>query len=412
VFLEISEAYELAVRILSESVKYRTVLGEDYEAIVDYYRTVFVNHGVHVTVHRVPDEYVKKVLYSKYNPDKPRYILFARIGRGEHILQFNGHYDVVPPGEGWSQDPFIPVVKDGRLYGRGSSDMKGGIAAILSSLIYLAQTREPEIVVEAVLVPDEEIGGLTGTGYVVNELGSRPDWVIIGEPSGVDNIYIGHRGVVWFIVKIYGKQAHGSSPWLGDNAFEKMLIYASRFIEEYRKLLSSRISKYIYEDPNATKPTINPGGVLISPGAVNIVPGVSGFSVDRRLIIEERVEDVVNEIEQLANRVSGELGMITSVEFIEKSNPAYMPEDSLLVRLLKTSVKSVLGLEPKTTICVGGLDLKYYTSVGIPAIAYGPGTVGVAHKPDEYIELEDLKKSISVYVDFIKRLEKSTKSKY
>ncbi|MCC6034154.1 MAG: M20/M25/M40 family metallo-hydrolase, partial [Desulfurococcaceae archaeon] len=195
-------------------------------------------------------------------------------------------------------------------------------------------------------------------------------------------------------------------------AFEKMLIYASRFIEEYRKLLSSRISKYIYEDPNATKPTINPGGVLISPGAVNIVPGVSGFSVDRRLIIEERVEDVVNEIEQLANRVSGELGMITSVEFIEKSNPAYTPEDSLLVRLLKTSVKSVLGLEPKTTICVGGLDLKYYTSVGIPAIAYGPGTVGVAHKPDEYIELEDLKKSISVYVDFIKRLEKSTKSKY
>jgi succinyl-diaminopimelate desuccinylase len=407
--LELSEARDLAVKILVESIRYRTVLGEDYEAIVDYYRSVLLNYGVHVTVHRVPDDYVKRVLHAKFNPEKPRYILFARVGSGSYTLQFNGHYDVVPAGEGWSRDPFTPVIENGRLYGRGSSDMKGGIAAVIASLVYLAQTREPEIIVEAALVPDEEIGGLTGTGYLVNELGSRPDSVVIAEPSGVDNIYTGHRGLVWFIVKVYGKQAHGSAPWLGDNAFEKMLKFASRFIDEYRAVLESRVSKYTYEDSNAAKPTINPGGVLIAPGAVNIVPGVSGFSVDRRLVIEERVESVIEEIRELVSKISSELGVKAEIEVIEKSEPAYTPEDSLIVKLLRESVKSVLGAEPKTTICVGGLDLRYYSAVGIPAVAYGPGTVGVAHKPDEYIELVDLERSISVYVDLVRRLEEHTR---
>jgi len=403
--LELREAYELAVRVLSESIKYRTVLGEDYEAIVDYYRSVLSDYGVHVTVHRDPEEYVKRSLRPSFNPEKPRYILFARIGSGEYTLQFNGHYDVVPPGEGWSRDPFTPVIESGRLYGRGSTDMKGGIAAVLASLVYLAQTREPGIVVEAVLVPDEEIGGLTGTGYVVNELGSRPDWVVIAEPSGVDNVYVGHRGLVWFIVKIYGKQAHGSAPWLGDNAFEKMLKFASRFIEEYRGVLNARISKYTYEDPNAAKPTISPGGVVIAPGAVNVIPGVSGFSVDRRLIVEERVEDVVEEVKELVGRISSDLGVQAEVEFIEMSNPAYTPEDSLIVRALRDSVRSVLGVEPRTTVCVGGLDLRYYTAVGIHAVAYGPGVVGMAHKPDEYIELRDLERSVDVYIDLVRRIE-------
>jgi succinyl-diaminopimelate desuccinylase len=403
--LELSELYGLAVKILSESIKYRTFLGEDYEAIIDYYRGLLSSYGVHVTVHRVPGEYVKRVLHSKYNPEKPRYILFARIGSGDYTLQFNGHYDVVPPGEGWSRDPFTPVIENGKLYGRGSTDMKGGIAAVLATIIYYAQTREPGIVVEAVIVPDEEIGGLTGTGYVVNELGSRPDWTVIAEPSGLDTIYNGHRGLVWFMVKVYGKQAHGSAPWLGDNAFEKMIRFSSRFIEEYRRVLEGRLSKHVYEDPNAAKPTINPGGVLLSPGAVNIVPGVSGFSVDRRLIVEERVEDVVEEIKRLVEQLSSELGVRAEVEFIEKSEPAYTPENSPIITLLRESIRSALTIEPRTAICVGGLDLRYYSAVNVPVVAYGPGTVGVAHKPDEYIEITDLNKSINVYIDLVKRLE-------
>jgi len=105
------------------------------------------------------------------------------------------------------------------------------------------------------------------------------------------------------------------------------------------------------------------------------------------------------------SNISSELNLKTEIEVVEKSSPAYTPEDSLLVTILKESIRRTLNIEPRTTICVGGLDLRYYTAVNIPAVAYGPGTVGLAHKPDEYIELSDIAKSISVYVDFIKRIE-------
>lgn len=397
--------FHLAESVLANSIKYETVLGDYYEDIVNYYADVLSKHGVHVTIHRVPDEYIRRVLPPQFKPEKPRYILLARVGSGDRVLQLNGHYDVVPPGEGWTKPPFNPVVEGGRLYGRGSSDMKGGIAAIIAVLVYLVQKREPDIIVEAVLVPDEEIGGVTGTGYLVNELGSRPDWVVIAEPSGVDSIYIGHRGNVWCMVKVYGRQAHGSSPWLGDNAFEKMLVFASRFIGEYREVLKARISRYAYEHPEASKPSITLGGMLLSPGAVNIVPGVVGFSIDRRLIVEENADDVIREIRELVDRISRETSIPASVEVLDKSNPALTPEESQLVRMLKNSVKTVVGVEPRAIVCVGGLDLKYYAAQGIQAVAYGPGKPGVAHKQDEYVELEDLRRAIQVYIDLVHKLE-------
>ncbi len=402
--MNLREAYEFAVKVLAESIKFKTVLGEEYEEIVDFYREVLSSYGVSVAVHRVADDYVTKNLPASYNPHKPRYILIARIGHGERVLQFNGHYDVVPPGDGWKKPPFEPTIENGRLCGRGSSDMKGGIAAIVATLAFLAQTREPEIIVEAALVPDEEIGGVTGTGYLVDKLESRPSWVVIAEPSGVDNILTGHRGNVWCIVNVHGRQAHGSTPWLGDNAFEKMLVYAQRLVEKYRKMLEGRVSKYKYEYPEAARPTISPGGLLVSPGAVNVVPGRVGFSIDRRLVVEERAPDVMQEISKLVEEVSRETGIEATVDFIEYSNPAYTPEDSQLVSALKESVKGVIGYYPSATICAGGLDLKYYAAHGIQAVAYGPGTAGVAHKPDEYIELRDLETALKVYVNLVKAL--------
>lgn len=405
--MDLSSAYNLAVSVLLKSIEFKTVLGEDYEAIIDYYASVLADHGVHVTVHKVPEDYVAKTLPPQFNPERPRFILLARIGSGGRVLQFNGHYDVVPAGEGWTRQPFSPAIEDGKLYGRGATDMKGGIAAIIATLAYFAQTREPDMVVETALVPDEEIGGSTGTGYLVEQLGSRPDWVVIAEPSGVDNIYIGHRGLVWCLIKVYGKQAHGSAPWLGDNAFEKMLVFAGRFLDKYKKTISSKTSKFTYEVPDAAKPTVNPGGVLVSPGAYNIVPGVSGFSVDRRLIVEEKVEEVVDEINRLVEEISRETGIQATVEITNASQPAYTPEDSPVARALGASIERVTGSSPRYTICVGGLDLRYYTARGIHAVAYGPGEVGLAHKPDEYIDLENLRKTIQVYVDFVERLEKS-----
>jgi len=405
--LTISQIHEIAKKILVDSIKFPTVLGETYEDMVDYYREQLSEYGIHVTIHRVPDEFLRKTLPREFNPEKPRFILLARIGSGEKVLQFNGHYDVVSPGEGWETPPFEPVVRDDLVYGRGTTDMKGGIASILTALISLAQERrEPSVIIEAALVPDEEIGGRTGTGYLVNELGSRPDYVIIAEPSGLDNIYIGHRGNVWGIIRVHGKQAHGSAPWLGDNAFEKMLVFAQEFLKRYRERVSSRKSNYLYEDERAAYPTITPGGLLIAPGSINIVPGTAGFSIDRRLIVEERVEDVIGEIQELLGQVSRELNIDSSFTLVESSPSAFTPPDNKYTQILGEIIRENTGREPRKTICIGGLDLRYYTIKGIPAVSYGPGEVGLAHKPNEYIRISDVVRVSKIYVDFAKRFEK------
>lgn len=402
-----SSILEVTRRILTGSIEYSTVLGDAYEDIVDFYREVLSEYGIHVTIHRVPEEYARRVLPEDFKPEKPRFILLARIGSGERVLQFNGHYDVVSPGEGWETPPFKPVVRDDLVYGRGSTDMKGGIAAVLSAMIRLTQGREPNVIVEAAIVPDEEIGGKTGTGYLVNELGSRPDYVVIAEPSGLDNIYIGHRGVLWGIVKVYGVQAHGSTPWLGDNAFEKMLVFARVFLDRYKEAIASRKSSYTYEDERASYPTITPGGVLIAPGSINIVPGVVGFSIDRRLIVEESIESVAREIEGMIEDVGRELGVKASFTLVEASPPAVTPPEHEYTRLLSRVIEDRIKVEPKRTVCVGGLDLRYYTVKGIPAVAYGPGEVGLAHKPNEYVRLSHVVKASEVYEEFVREFEKT-----
>jgi len=401
--------YNLSEEVLIESIKYPTVLGESYKEIIEYYSEVLKRYGVHVTIHRVPDEYIAENLTKEYNPDKPRYILLARIGRGDRVLQFNGHYDVVSPGEGWTvTDPFKPKKVDDKIYGRGSTDMKGGIASFIAAIAYLAGREDLDIVIEAAIVPDEEIGGLTGTGYLVNELKSRPNWVVIAEPSGLDRIWIGHKGLVWGYVKTYGRQVHGSTPWLGDNAFEKLVKVALYFFEKYIPMLKNKKSKYDYDLEGGEYPTATLGGKLLSPGNINILPGTSGFSIDRRLIVEEKTDDVIKEINEFLEKVSRELGIKTDFTVIQKMEPALTEPDTDFVNTLVNVIKEDLGLEPRRTICVGGLDLRYYTNVGVEAISYGPGEPELPHKVDEYIRVENLHGVIDVYVDLALRLSKKT----
>ncbi len=391
--------YELSERVLVESIKFPTVLGESYHDIVKYYSDVLKEYGVHVTIHEVPRDYVVKHLPKSMNPDKPRYILLARIGSGERVLQFNGHYDVVAPGEGWSiTDPFKPKRVDYRVYGRGSVDMKGGIAAIISTIAYLSSTKEPkDHVIEAAIVPDEEIGGETGTGYLVRELKSRPDWAIIAEPSGLETIWIGHKGAVWAEVYVKGRQAHGSTPWKGDNAFEKMVYLAKYIIENIKPRIESRKSNYEYDEPESKKATMVLGGKLVAPGSINIVPGLVGFSIDRRLIVEENVEGAEKELLEYLDEASKTIKVDIDVKIVARLQPAFTRPDSQLVKKVDVAAKEVIGKEPRKVVCTGGLDLHYYTEAGVNAISYGPGDPSLAHKVDEYIDLRSIYRIIEIY---------------
>ena len=407
IFERIDKDFEWAIKILKETISIPTINppGEHYEEFKDYIVEVLRDIGMNVHVHKVPKDYVS-TYYPDY-ADKARYIIIARIGRGRPVLQFNGHYDVVPPGSGWSQDPFKPYVDGGKLYGRGAVDMKGGIAAtLLAAKTIISLFGEPENgSLEIALVPDEEIGGKTGTGYLVERMGV-PDYTVIAEPSNANSIWIGHKGALWGFIEVYGKQAHGSTPWHGVNAFEYMARIALDMIKEYASKLDNRRSAYDYGDPRAAKPTINLGGEVVGGAKINIVPGYYAFSFDRRLIVEEKLEEVEKEIEEFIEEISakyGREGIKIKLRIVSRLPPALTSPNNVLVKTIVNIGKN-LGLNIKPIVCVGGLDLHYYTAKGGIAVAYGPGPTEQAHQANEYVSLEELRIVAKVYAGLIKMI--------
>ncbi len=399
---------EWGIKILRDMISIPTVNppGEKYGEFARFSREVLEPLGFRVNVVEVPRNYVER-----HHPDYaqyPRYIILARYGEGRPVLHFNGHYDVVPPGSGWTRDPFNPVMEGGRVYGRGSSDMKGGIAAFLTAAKTAVESgRRLKGSIEVALVPDEEIGGMTGSGYLVREVGARPDYAVIGEPSGSGIIWVGHKGAVWILVEVFGKQAHGSTPWFGVNAFEHMVDVAQRFMREYAPSLEARRSPYEYDDPRGARPTVMIGGEVRGGAKVNVVPGYYAFSVDRRVVPEERIEDVKKEIAEFVEKISRELegrGVKVSLRVTNELMPALTDPNSEFVRTLKAVAEEVLRVGVKTTVCLGGLDMRYYTEVGVPTVTYGPGLLGLAHMADEYVPVEELEKTSHVYYSLIERL--------
>ncbi|RLE69573.1 MAG: succinyl-diaminopimelate desuccinylase [Thermoprotei archaeon] len=405
--LETLEGYrEWALKVLSEMVSIPTVNppGDKYEEFVEYAERVFRDLNMDVETFQVPKGYVAKHYpdYAEY----PRYVVVGRMGSGKPVVQFNGHYDVVPPGSGWSRDPFKPLIEGGKLYGRGAVDMKGGIASILLAIKAFTETIESfQGSLEVALVPDEEIGGATGTGYLVEERVSKPDYAVIAEPSGVNSVWIGHKGAFWAFVEIYGRQAHGSTPWKGINAFEYMVRVAQRFMEDYKRLIERKSSYYEYEDPEGAKPTVTIGGEVRGGAKVNIVPGYYAFSIDRRVIPEESLEEVEKEFLEFVEELAREFREVrVKAKVRNKLPPAFTDPNSVLVRRMVEAVSEVTGRKPRLTVCLGGLDMHYYTEKGISAITYGPGPMDKAHISDEYVSIDELIKASKAYAILLYKL--------
>ena len=389
-----AERYALDLLLKLVSIPSVSPAGDRYEEIAGLLADELSRIGLKVDLVRVPGEYVRE--HCPLASEAPRVIVYATGWRGSRTLHFNGHYDVVPGGPGWTvTEPFKPVVRDGRIYGRGVSDMKGGIAAAVAALKAVADAGlEPGVRVEAAFVPDEEIGGECGTGYVVNGMKLRPDYVIIPEPSGLDKVWYGHKGLLWVKVKVVGRTAHASTPWLGVNAFLAASRLALAVSDALTAIYASRRSSHKIIPEEAAYPTFALGGRAGVPGGgkTNQVPGEFEFTIDRRMIPEETVEAALREIEAVVRMAAANLGVQASVEVMQSMEPAA----SRLGKLhdtLRSAAAKVVGREPEPVICPGGLDLRYYTSVGSEALSYGPdGTT--AHAPDENITVEELNKLV------------------
>jgi succinyl-diaminopimelate desuccinylase len=324
-------------------------------------------------------------------------------------LHFNGHFDVVPAGDptAWTRAPFSGDIADGRLWGRGTADQKAGIAASIYAIeaIRRAGIRLGGSVEQSATV-DEESGGFAGMAELCEQgfiAPDRTDHVIITEPLDVDRVCIGHRGVYWFEVTARGRSAHGSMPELGRNAGEAMARLIARIDSELRPKLALRVTEMPVEPWAARHASISlnalHAGQQIDVEQTPMVPDVCVAIFDRRFISEETSGDVRREIEALIAAHGAEDPEIRwTLRDRMLVEPTATPRDAPVVRATSGAIQAVLGRTATIVASPGTYDQKHVVRLGgvTDCIAYGPGRLETAHRPDEYVDLEDLANATKV----------------
>jgi succinyl-diaminopimelate desuccinylase len=316
-------------------------------------------------------------------------------------LHFNGHFDIVPPGAGWTVDPFAGEVRDGKLFGRGATDQKAGIAASIFAIeaIRRAGVRLAGSIEQSGTV-DEESGGFAGMAYLAERgyIGrDRTDFVIITEPLNVDRVCLGHRGVYWFEVATLGRIAHGSMPFLGVSAIGKMADFISAVERELKPALTTRTTSMPVVPSEARRPSININSISGGQPADGIqTPCVADRCeaiFDRRFLIEEPVEQVRGEIRAILRDLAfRDPDFRCEIKDLMTVLPAQTDSNSPLVTAMSGAVRDVLGAEPPLIASPGTYDQKHVMRLGHidQCIAYGPGLLHMAHQPDEYCRVDHL----------------------
>jgi succinyl-diaminopimelate desuccinylase len=323
-------------------------------------------------------------------------------------VHFNSHIDVVQTGAGWTMDPFAAVLKDGKVYGRGACDMKGGLAASIIAVEALIDLDCPlPGALEISGTVDEESGGYGGVHYLA-ERGwfsqPRVDHVIIPEPLNVDRVCIGHRGVWWAEIETHGRMAHGSMPFLGDCAVRHMHAFIARLERDLYPRLAARSTDMPVVPSGAKHSTMNinsiHGGQAQTSGyPAPCVPDSCRIVIDRRLLIEESMEGVKGEMRALLDQLVEEReGFTYDLRDIFEVQPTMADRNGPVARSTAAAIQRVLG-RPAEFICSPGTyDQKHIDRVGKlrDCIAYGPGILDLAHQPDEYVLVEDMLNSAKV----------------
>jgi acetylornithine deacetylase/succinyl-diaminopimelate desuccinylase-like protein len=313
-------------------------------------------------------------------------IVRGGVGDGTRLVYFHGHFDVVPAQ---SPSQFEPERRDGRIAGRGTADMKGGLVSMLYGA---AAARELGLLdgrrIVLHLVPDEETGSTAGSGHLRAAGLIDPGAVamLTAEPTG-GVIWHACRGAITLRVRAAGREAHVGHIADGVNAFERMIRIAAPLARLSRELLA-RDSMLLV------------GGQAGAGAGFNVVPGSAWFSVDRRFNPDERLEEelarLTGVIEQAAE------GAEVQVEVLQAQPSGSTDEDHPAAQTLARCVAAVEGAT-SFALCPGVLETRWYSQLGIPAFGYGGGALEVAHGPDEYIEEAAMRRCAAVYALFASR---------
>ncbi|MCG7505774.1 acetylornithine deacetylase/succinyl-diaminopimelate desuccinylase family protein [Mesorhizobium retamae] len=342
----------------------------------------------------------------------PRVNVVARFdGRSPGpTVHFNSHIDVVEAGEGWTVDPFAGVVKDGRVYGRGACDMKGGLAAsIIAVEAFMEAYPDFPGAIEISGTVDEESGGFGGVAYLASKgYFSKPkvDHVIIPEPLNKERICLGHRGVWWAEIETLGEIAHGSMPFLGDNAVRHMGAVLAAFEADLFPALDRKQTSMPVVPEGARRSTMNINSIhggqtedfrpgLPSPN----VPDSCRLTIDRRFLLEEKLDEVKREVTDILDRLKRDRKKFDyRIRDVMEVQPTMTERDAPVVKAVAEGIMQVFEREPDYVISPGTYDQKHVARIGhlFDCIAYGPGILDLAHRPDEWVGIEDMVQSAKV----------------
>jgi succinyl-diaminopimelate desuccinylase len=404
VLREVERATDEVVDFTSEMIRIPTVNppGEHYEDCARFIGATLGRFGFEVEYFAAEGRPEHTSRYPRLN------VVGTREGLSRRpTVHLNGHFDVVPAGEGWTVDPFGGVVRDGRIYGRGSCDMKAGIAAAAYAAEAIRRAGVPlPGTIEVSGTVDEESGGFAGVAWLAEHgriSSMRTDFCIIPEPLNVDRVCVGHRGVYWFEVAARGHIAHGSMPFLGVSAIEGMGHLLQVIREEVMPVLAERHTEVPVVPPGARHATLNINGIFGGQPVDGIqtpcVADVCRAVFDRRFLLEEGFDATKQEIEAMLDRVRARM---PRVDYVLKDlmvvHPTRTPDDSPVIAAIEHGVQHVLGRKPAHVASPGTYDHKHVARIaGVPhCVAYGPGELEQAHQPDEYCRVDDLVSSTKV----------------
>ena len=395
----VEDKREELISLTQDLVKIPTVNppGEFYSDCVEYLNKRFKSKGFATQIIRA--------IGTPGDTDRyPRQNIVANISNGKGpCVHFNSHIDVVAVGSGWTQPPFEGKVVGDKIYGRGSCDMKGGLAAsIIAVESYLELNPNFTGSIELSGTADEETGGYGGVGYLAEKgilAKPRIDHVIIPEPLNKDRICLGHRGVWWAEIETLGKIAHGSMPFDGDSAIRHMHALLDRFEKELYPILKSKKTDMPVVPDGAKESTLNINSIhggeseefdgLPSP----LVADSCRIIIDRRFLIEEKLEDVKQEVSSILEDLTTDReGFLFKLRDLFEVIPSLTPEEAPVVQAVKRAVNEVMGSPPEMVVSPGTYDQKHIDRIGKleDCIAYGPGILTLAHQADEYVNISDM----------------------
>jgi acetylornithine deacetylase/succinyl-diaminopimelate desuccinylase-like protein len=343
---------------------------------------------------------IRTVAMEPARPNVVGDVVGKRMG---HILMFNGHIDTKPTGDvsQWATGPYDPVVREGRLHGLGSADMKGAVAAMVYAGAALAEVGVPAGTLRVVLTADEENGSLFGARFLAGQPDFAADAVVVGEATGMQSpwayIAVASRGIACFRVSVRGTQMHSS---LSDqvpsvNASVKLSHVLSRMASEFRP-------RYPVDSLVPGGPTVNLGVTLSGGVFYGIYPGHAEFGIDVRTVPgmtqPELQADLAGFLETL-RREDPELDVaVEPVPELAWFQPSHIDPAHPLVAAAQSAARDVLGRDVPLGTMPAFTDGTHWHLAGSACIpAFGPGTLLVAHRPNEHIEVAEVVAAARIY---------------